>query len=77
MPSIPPSGLPPGQTEKPKWTGAIDTALKPGWVVLVMGGAGYLLSETKVIGPLVSVLLAVATLYQINQYIQTRKSQNV
>lgn len=52
-------------------------ALKPGWVILVLGGSAYVLSETRFIGATLSIVLMAATIFQINQYIQTRKSGGV
>lgn len=52
----------------------VDTALKPGWVILVLGGAGYLLSETKIFGPTLSIVLMAATIYQLTNYIGSRKA---
>lgn len=69
-----PSGS--GSTGKSKSSGNVkstaDAALKPGWVILVLGGSGYLLSETRVIGPILSILLATAAIYQLTQYIGSR-----
>jgi hypothetical protein len=42
----------------------------PGWVILVIGGAAYMLSETRIIGPIFSILVIVAALFQIDQYIR-------
>jgi hypothetical protein len=50
----------------------ITGALTPGWVILALGTTGYLLSETKIFGPLLAILLAIATIYQLNQYVQKK-----
>lgn len=50
----------------------ITGALTPGWVILGLGVTGYLLSETRIFGPVLAILLAMATVYQLNQYTQQK-----
>jgi hypothetical protein len=42
--------------------------IKPGWVILLMGAGGYLLSETRIIGPIWALILILATIFQLNQW---------
>lgn len=42
----------------------------PGWVILVIGLAGYMLSETRIIGPIFTIVVIVATIFQLNQYLK-------
>lgn len=44
----------------------------PGWVILGVGFAGYLLSETRVIGPLFTIVIMVAIIFQLNSYIKQK-----
>jgi hypothetical protein len=44
----------------------------PGWVILAVGVSGYLLSETRIIGPIFTIVIIVATLFQINQYVNSK-----
>ncbi len=48
--------------------------LTPGWVILALGGSSYILSETQIIGPTVSILLMAATIFQLNQYRLSKKA---
>ncbi len=50
------------------------TALKPGWVILALGTAGYVLSETHIFGPMLSIVLMAATIFQLNQYRQAKSA---
>jgi hypothetical protein len=65
-------------TLTPSKLSTIDTALqksmKPGWVILVLGAGGYFLSETRIVGPFLAIILSAATIYQINQYFQAKGS---
>lgn len=76
VPNTPSGSGSTGKSGASKSSGSIkstaDAALKPGWVILVLGGSGYLLSETRVIGPILSILLATAAIYQLTQYIGSR-----
>lgn len=58
-------------------TSKIDSTLKPAWVILALGGSSYLLSETRILGPILSIILAAATIYQLNQYIQARRAGSI
>lgn len=51
----------------------VNGALVAGWKVMAFAAAGYLLSETRILGPIVAIILALATIYQLNQWEQTRK----
>lgn len=44
-------------------------AQAPAWIILGVGLAGYMLSETRIVGPILTLLIMVATLFQLNQYI--------
>lgn len=46
--------------------------LNAGWVILLLASAGYLFSETRLIGPLLAILLSIATIFQLNQWVQSR-----
>lgn len=50
----------------------VAAIVKPGWVILVLGVGGYLLSETRIIGPLLAILLALGTIFQLNQWQVTK-----
>jgi hypothetical protein len=68
---------PPSKTTLKSIPSSVDSALqkslKPGWVVLVLGGLGYATSETHIIGPFLAIVLSAATIYQLNQYFQAKK----
>jgi ABC-type transport system involved in cytochrome bd biosynthesis fused ATPase/permease subunit len=50
----------------------VTGAMTAGWVILALGASGYLLSETKIFGPLVAVFLSIATIFQLNQWVQRK-----
>jgi hypothetical protein len=54
--------------------GALQKSMKPGWVIIVLGGGAYFMSETRIVGPFLAIILSCATIYQINQYFQAKKS---
>jgi hypothetical protein len=61
--------------KKPSKVLAIPTAaLKPGWVILALGASAYVLSETHYIGPALSIILMSATIFQLNQWQQSKKA---
>ena len=58
-------------------TQIVSKVLAPGWHILALGAAGYILSETRIIGPTLSILLMSATIFQLNQYFQAKKAGSV